>query len=61
MIKTFTFQLFATGKYTKLSLKKEKKEEDYSPSDQSIRNILSYAKSYHVLELNHPHRDIVIN
>lgn len=61
MIKTFTFKLFATGKRTKLSNKKEKGNEIYSPSEQSIRNILSYAKSYHVLELNQPHRDIVIN
>ena len=61
MVKTFTFKLFATGKHTKLSQEKEKQEEIYSPSEQSIRNILSYAKSYHVLELNHPHRDIVIN
>lgn len=60
MIKTFTFKLFATGKHSDLSNKKENKRV-YSPSEQSIRNILSYAKSYHVLELNQPHRDIVIN
>lgn len=61
MIRNFTFKLFATGLYTDLKTRKQINKSEFSPSERTVRNILDYAKSYHVLPLSNCKRDIVIN